>query len=1409
MKKIISFILSLSLLGTAVSGIEIAEKTVKAETNVNRTYTTIDDNYHQCNEYEDEKRPHDFEYDYDYNDNDCGGTVTMTCKDCGHKVTKKLTEIHHYETTKEFETINNNGAIQTNVIYKTVCTKCGETESELVHENTWIVDGNKNPDYFSYKTNDGETDYSSIVGFSSNIIPTLIEERTASGETTNFVGNIYVILPDTSHGVPVTSVSISNYFLINGFEYGKNITDDSKLSISTNSVIFNGQTETKAHFNNVEYIDFDTVSSVDYAGFISSSDNLKVLKLGDNIKKLTSSGVFTVNGLKYLDLNKIEYLDGSSIISSNNDATIEELKIPSTMKLLSADAFSSYFTFKSVKFEDREDNNYLFVKSMLTRTINLENQTDEYMPTNITIPSFVIFNGNFLEIFKGNIENFTMNGACIPDNKYSNFKDNSGYNKACEDYRQLQKTLKNNNTYYTNGVEDKALKTGFYYDYNDNENIAPIYGYAGGGGKADIYNIKNLIFGDNTTMYTEHTINYGCKTEFGNITKFTFGKLAGTIPVNRYDNDSPTDEIELRGPTALLEYSLYNLEDLCEISGEGYFAGNLWKAESSSISAFIHNTRLKYLDFSHIGSISTDQDGVIFSTVTDNKYLEKIVVGDKCKHIGGMHDNPNLTEVVLGDNITTIYPYCFSGCNNITKLNIPKNLKELGDYSISDTKIEKLNFPSHIKYVEALGNLPELKEITYNADVDYYKTLVSDDLDTSVNFNYREYDVNNHYRLYFDLSDNTKLETVKLTLPSNAFVNATSNEGYPNLTTVELDKDGRIGSESATGEGSTNMFVNAGTNVENGVNVSIGENYAKSIGKGVLKNAKINSISFGDQIEKIESGSLQNTVNTKKELIYDLPDALTSWNGFGNTYATVLKTGGLKKLTNSSPISSKFVGLKELYIENAKEVQESALVKLPLVNKIELGGNLKTFNAKCSSENTGNLKTFIMNDALQELGYAAFKDSTVENIKFSNNLIIIGNSAFENVKLDKVNLSKTVEVVGDNAFANSNINDIIFEDDYENERPSDLRLGDNAFYNSSINTLKLNNRIYELDKNTFANCSTLSSIYMSKNLYSMEEDTFKSCNNLSKVYTYKHNIYNKEVLDEYKDDYFSSNPEIIQIYDIVYHSDNGNDVEYRLYDEEFTLKHYDNCYGYAYSNKGLVKYLYGETVCNVVNDNSDFIELYVSCKKHNIPVTADKTIKKIKVYTEDGEKLAESSNGDSYIPLDVNDYGTVRLTILTEDNLTFEYEIEINENNILTFEQNGISLSTTDYDNISELNDTEISLDNLLTTSKKLSAFVRLLKSTNTNEEDESVVATKSSVKVIKAKVKIKGKKLKIYNIKSNYKGKNKKLCKTKLTLKIKDNYHYFNIRKNKITIPLKKRFKGKITITVTKKGYKKFSCIK
>ena len=443
-------------------------------------------------------------------------------------------------------------------------------------------------------------------------------------------------------------------------------------------------------------------------------------------------------------------------------------------------------------------------------------------------------------------------------------------------------------------------------------------------------------------------------------------------------------------------------------------------------------------------------------------------------------DRDLITKVIIHEGVTSISPYAFYNCYNMTSITIPKSVKSIGDYAFQSC--------DDLTTVNISTGVTSIGYAAFNC-CDSLKTITIPDSVTSISS--------------YAFCDCDSIQSIRL--PSGLkSISAYTFDSCDSLKTVTIPN------------GPTSIGAYAFQSCGNLQSITI-PNSVKTIGNyAFFYCGEMTSITLSSSLTSIGKGAFMYSGLTK----VSIPKGVTSLSAetFSGCYslAQVTLPSGLKSIgvdafaacysleTISLPQSITSIGSyafggsglcsisipsKVLSIKSDTFRACSGLTQVNIPNSVTSIGSEAFFG--CSI-----LESISIPGSVRSIGNNAFSHcSSLSSITLTDGLQSIGNNAFEECsELTSIALPGTVKSIGSNVF-------------YKCKKLENLTLmdgmasiGEDAFYScSSLKSVYIPGSVTTIGKSAFCFCSSLSSVHLSEGIKEIGSLAFANCDNLSSI----------------------------------------------------------------------------------------------------------------------------------------------------------------------------------------------------------------------------------------------------------------------------------------------------------------------
>ena len=438
------------------------------------------------------------------------------------------------------------------------------------------------------------------------------------------------------------------------------------------------------------------------------------------------------------------------------------------------------------------------------------------------------------------------------------------------------------------------------------------------------------------------------------------------------------------------------------------------------------------------------------SSLTSVTLNSNTIVGKDYKNNSNIKSifGEQVTEYILGDEITSIGNYAFYNCSSLTSVTIPNSVTSIGDYAFSNcsslTSIEIPNSVTSIggrafSWCSSLTSVTIGNSVTSIGDYAFYncRSLTSIEIPNSV--------TSIGERAFWYCSSLTSV-----TIPNSVTsIGYAAFSGCSSLTSVTIPSSvTSIGDQAFSGCSSlTSLSVEAGNTVydsRNNCNAII-ENSTNTLIFGCQNTTIPNSVTSIGNWAFVGCSSLTSVT---------IPNSVTSIGESAFGYCS-----SLTSVTIPSSVTSIGYGAFEGC---------SSLTSVTIPNSVTSIGDF-AFKA-CSS-----LTSVTIPNSVTSIGDDAFSGcSSLTSVTIPNSVTSIGNFAFDGCSsLTSVTIPNSVTSIGGSAFFNcSSLTSVTIPN-------SVTSIGDGAFYNcSGLTSVTIGNSVTSIGEEAFWGCSSLTDIYV-------------------------------------------------------------------------------------------------------------------------------------------------------------------------------------------------------------------------------------------------------------------------------------------------------------------------------------------
>ena len=629
----------------------------------------------------------------------------------------------------------------------------------------------------------------------------------------------------------------------------------------------------------------------------------------------------------------------------------------------------------------------------------------------------------------------------------------------------------------------------------------------------DGYGIS-VTFGDSVESIPSYLFYSDSNNDYitPKITKITIGDNVKSIGSNAFRGVSSVSSVIIPASVESIgRNAFYDINTIyCEAQSEPSNWDNYWADRSSNVIwGYNNNTYSAEFDYvarNNKAYLTKYKGSGAEVTIPDTLNGYKVVsFGEIFKN------NTNITKVVIGNNVTSVFPYAFYGCSSLTSVTIPDSVTSIGSYAFQNcSRLTSVTIPDSVTSIGeyAFHNCSGLKSVTIGNGVTsigerafyycrsitgiYYSGDITGWLNIEGLDNLMEY-VSSSCELYFGgikVEGDIIISEGVTSIPSYAFRYQTG------ITSVTIpDSVTSIGWQ-AFRNCSSLTEVTIGTGV-----TSIGS-YAFQNCNGITRIYYSGDITGWLNIEGLNN--LMSDVSSSCELYFGdikvegeliIPEGVTSIpsSAFQN-----LK--GITSLTIPDSVTSignyAFSGCSSLTSvtipDSVTSIGRSAFDGcINLIQKVDGVGYVDKWVVDCDSSVTAaNLRS----DTVGIADDAFYGCKTLKSVTIPDSVTSIGSSVFEGCSsLTSVTIPDSVTSIGNYAFSGCTA-EIVWGDE-----PVITEIGDYAFAGYAGTSFVIPDSVTSIGEYAFYNCSSLTSVTIPDSVTSIGGGAFSGCSSLTSV----------------------------------------------------------------------------------------------------------------------------------------------------------------------------------------------------------------------------------------------------------------------------------------------------------------------
>lgn len=526
--------------------------------------------------------------------------------------------------------------------------------------------------------------------------------------------------------------------------------------------------------------------------------------------------------------------------------------------------------------------------------------------------------------------------------------------------------------------------------------------------------------------------------------------------------------------------------------------------ETMGDEAFLHCSDLTTI---YYNAVNCGYDGA-FSAFYKCPNLSTVIVGDEVETIPMFlfKNCSGITKLVLGSSLRKINGEAFDGCENLTEVNFPEGVAHIESFE-ECTNLQKITLPESVTYIKGFRECASLHEVTIPKNVTYLNAFSYCEGIEIVNYNAADCDNNESFfrctnlkTLNIGSSVVTFDQGIGKECPNLKYVNiangVTELKYYAFRDFVSIERLAIPASVTKIGAYLTENCKNLATiTVDEANTVFDSRNDCNAIietATGILKAGCKNTI-IPEGILTIGTGAFRGMTMAQ----ITLPESLAQLNAsaFENCAELTEITIPANVKTIKDYVFSGCLKLASLYY-NAIECEESSgFCDNNFIKNVYIGDSVKIIPKKFLHKCTG-VKQIAIPNGVTKIGASAFKMcSGLASVSLPETLVEIEGSAFYSCSgLTEVAVPERVVKIGSSAFEKCSALVTV-------SLPNSLtEIGDGAFRSCSVlSELVIPVGVTTIAKELFCGCDKLTSMTIPNGVTTIGSSAFLGCDMLSEI----------------------------------------------------------------------------------------------------------------------------------------------------------------------------------------------------------------------------------------------------------------------------------------------------------------------